>query len=752
MADISRLARLVSGVWRQVDLSTNTLVVDAVKFGGGAGTDLTKTILDKLINLQNGTDFSTGTNSHTHDGRYYTETELGAQTDGASGASKIGIDVTPAFTNFTSGSSVQSALEGIDTALGTASVVEFLDSTFRLKDEGDNTKKIAFQASGITTATVRTITMPDANVDLGNLTNSNISATAAIAYSKLSLAGSIVNADVAAGAAIALNKLAALTISSLLVSDGSGVISVSAVTSTEAGYLSGVTSAIQTQLNAKALDSVVIKKDGSVAFTADQSMGGFKLTNVATPVASTDGANKAYVDGIAQGLDAKASVRAATTANITLSGAQTIDGVAVVATDRVLVKSQTAPAENGLYVAAAGAWSRATDMDVWIEVPSSFVFIEEGTTLADTGWVCTSNAGGTLGTTAIDWVQFSSAGVILGGAGLTKTGNTIDVVAADNSLTVNADSVQVKLNVVAAVGNLIVTATGLAVDTDGSTLETATNKLQVKALGITNAHISATAAIAYSKLSLAGSVVNADVSATAAIAYSKLNLSASIVNADVAAGAAIAYSKLSLSASIVNADIAVGAAIAYSKLSLSNSIVAGDLTTDSVTTIKILDANVTAAKLASGVFDQSTITGGTGSAAAVQNAPLLKKTIVSDESMAANTSFAVRLCVNGETAGRYRKADQDATSSDLFYVIGIALSTSAVSAGGNTAMVALGTHTLGSSDTNFGATDIGKAVFLTAAGAFSVTAPTTANYAAMKIGIVEAVDKIFICPQLMGIS
>ena len=259
----------------------------------------------------------------------------------------------------------------------------------------------------------------------------------------------------------------------------------------------------------------------------------------------------------------------------------------------------------------------------------------------------------------LDWVQFSSAGVILGGAGLTKTGNTIDVVAADNSLTVNADSVQVKLNAVAAVGNLIVTATGLAVDTDGSTLETATNKLQVKALGITNAHISATAAIAYSKLSLAGSVVNADVSATAAIAYSKLNLSASIVNADVAAGAAIAYSKLSLSASIVNADIAVGAAIAYSKLSLSNSIVAGDLTTDSVTTIKILDANVTAAKLASGVFDQSTITGGTGSAAAVQNAPLLKKTIVSDESMAANTSFAVRLCVNGETAGRYRKADQD---------------------------------------------------------------------------------------------
>lgn len=90
---------------------------------------------------------------------------------------------------------------------------------------------------------------------------------------------------------------------------------------------------------------------------------------------------------------------------------------------------------------------------------------------------------------------------------------------------------------------------------------------------IVNADISATAAIAYSKLNLAGSIVNADISASAAIAYSKLNLSGSIVNADVSASAAIAYSKLNLSASIVNADIAAGAAIAYSKLNIAD----GDL-------------------------------------------------------------------------------------------------------------------------------------------------------------------------------
>jgi hypothetical protein len=148
-----------------------------------------------------------------------------------------------------------------------------------------------------------------------------------------------------------------------------------------------------------------------------------------SPSASTDIANKDYVDNVAQGLDPKASCVAATTTNITLSGTQTIDGVALIAADRCLVKDQTAPAENGIYVVAAGAWARSTDMNVWLEVPGAFTFIEQGTLYADTGWVCTSNAGGTLGTTAITFVQFAGAGSYTASTGLTLTGTAFSLTA-----------------------------------------------------------------------------------------------------------------------------------------------------------------------------------------------------------------------------------------------------------------------------------------------------------------------------------
>lgn len=161
--------------------------------------------------------------------------------------------------------------------------------------------------------------------------------------------------------------------------------------------------------------------------TSAFSMGSQLLTNLADPVNDQDAATKVYVDNIAQGLDVKASVVAATTANITLSGAQTIDGVSVVAGDRVLVKSQTAPAENGIYVASNTSWSRSSDADTWAELVSAYTFVETGTTYADTGWVCTVNAGGTLGTTPVTWSQFSGAGTYQAGTGLTLTGNTFSI-------------------------------------------------------------------------------------------------------------------------------------------------------------------------------------------------------------------------------------------------------------------------------------------------------------------------------------
>lgn len=165
--------------------------------------------------------------------------------------------------------------------------------------------------------------------------------------------------------------------------------------------------------------------DAITAPAADVSLNTHKLTNVVDPTNAQDGATKNYVDTVATGLDAKASCRVIATSNITLSGTQVIDGVSVNAGDRVLCQSQTTAANNGIYVVAAGAWARATDMDAWTEVPSAYTWIEEGTAMQDTGWVCTSNVGGTLGTTAITWTQFTGAAMITVGSGLQKAGNVI---------------------------------------------------------------------------------------------------------------------------------------------------------------------------------------------------------------------------------------------------------------------------------------------------------------------------------------
>ncbi|QLH52738.1 MAG: hypothetical protein CH6_0013 [Candidatus Kapaibacterium sp.] len=178
--------------------------------------------------------------------------------------------------------------------------------------------------------------------------------------------------------------------------------------------------------------------------TSDVSLNNKKITNLADPVNPTDAANKQYVDNAIQGIDAKASVRAATTANITLSGTQTIDGVSLSVGDRVLVKDQTTASQNGIYVVASGAWSRASDADTWAELVSAFVWVESGTQNGDTGWLCTVDPGGTLGTTAVTWVQFTGAGQINAGNGLSKTGNTLDVNVDNSSIEIVSDTLRVK--------------------------------------------------------------------------------------------------------------------------------------------------------------------------------------------------------------------------------------------------------------------------------------------------------------------
>jgi len=171
--------------------------------------------------------------------------------------------------------------------------------------------------------------------------------------------------------------------------------------------------------------------------------------SVATPSADAHAATKAYVDAARSGLDVKESVRVASTANIALSTAlengDVVDGVTLVTGDRVLVKNQSTASENGIYVVqASGAAVRAIDADSNTEVTTGmFTFVSEGTVNADSGFVLSTNDTITLGTTALTFVQFSGAGQITAGAGLTKDGNTLDVVGTADRITINADSVDI---------------------------------------------------------------------------------------------------------------------------------------------------------------------------------------------------------------------------------------------------------------------------------------------------------------------
>lgn len=242
-------------------------------------------------------------------------------------------------------------------------------------------------------------------------------------------------------AGVAAARSIAGTAGRVSVANGDGVAGNPTIDLAASGVTAGTFTKLTVDAFGRATGGAKASRSDLSAPTGDVSNGGFKLTNVADPVNAQDAATKNYVDSIAQGLDPKQSVKVATTANIaSLSGTMTIDGIALSAGDRVLVKDQATPSQNGIYVVAAGAWARASDSDTWNELVSAFVFVEQGATNADNGFLCSVDAGGVLGSTAITFVQFSGAGQIIAGAGLTKTGNQLDV-GAGTGIAVAADSV-----------------------------------------------------------------------------------------------------------------------------------------------------------------------------------------------------------------------------------------------------------------------------------------------------------------------
>ena len=187
----------------------------------------------------------------------------------------------------------------------------------------------------------------------------------------------------------------------------------------------------KTLTNATLTSAVLNTGISGTAIKDEDDMASNSATHLATQQSI-----KAYVDSVASGLDVRKSVRVATIGNITLSGTQTIDGVALNADDRVLVKGQTDASQNGIYTVAGGTWSRASDANVSSKVTAGmFMFVEEGNTNADNGFVLTTNDTITLDTTDLSFTQFSGAGQITAGTGLSKSGNTLTVDASQTHIT-----------------------------------------------------------------------------------------------------------------------------------------------------------------------------------------------------------------------------------------------------------------------------------------------------------------------------
>ena len=327
-----------------------------------------------------------------------------------------------------------------DGSIDTAHIADSQVTTAKIADSNVTTAKIAADAitgAKIADDAINSEHYTDGSIDTAHIADSQVT-TAKIADSAITSAkindGAIVNADINASAAIDATKI----------HDGT-------ISNTEFGHLNGVSSNIQSQLDAKGASNANLTAIGDLSnsdgnfivgsgstwvaeagSTARSSLGlgtiatqaansvsisGGSITGLGTPSSNSDAATKVYVDNLVAGLKTRIICRAATTGNVDLSAdlqnGDTLDGVTLATGNRVLVKDQSTASQNGIYtVVASGTASRDTDFDAIGELAGQLVVVQEGSTNSDKIFLCTTDTSATLGSDTITFtvVQPSNVG------------------------------------------------------------------------------------------------------------------------------------------------------------------------------------------------------------------------------------------------------------------------------------------------------------------------------------------------------
>jgi len=404
------------GIAGDTGTDTIALATDTITFAGGTG--LTSTV-------------NSGTNTVTFDIDSTVATLLGTQTLTNKTLTLPTIGGTgAAFSGSTSGTTTVVATAAAGT---TTLTLPAATDTLVGKATTDTLTNKTISGASNTLSNIANASLTNSSVTI-NGTSVSLGGTATVTAAAGTLTGSTLASGVTASSLTSVGTIATGVWEATDIGVAHGGTGTSTGSITGTGALTFTAGGSNTNVN------LVPNGTGIV------DVGGKRVGNAANPTQSSDLTTKAYVDSMSNGLDVKASVRAATTANITLSNTQTVDGVALSVGDRVLVKNQSTGSQNGIYVVASGSWTRATDFDNSPDVevsPGTFFFVEEGTTQADNGYVVSNDTAITIGTTAITFSQFSGAGQITAGAGLTKSGNTLDVVGTADRITVNTDSVDI---------------------------------------------------------------------------------------------------------------------------------------------------------------------------------------------------------------------------------------------------------------------------------------------------------------------